>query len=210
MPATTSSNGASPTIWDSQFHDCTTGLYSEGKGLTLNNVQLYNNITGWQAVGHTFGGNFVNSQANTNGAGIFFTGNSNLTLTTSQVNDNVSGVYYSGTGSVTGSCGEVRDNFSYGILAVNNGSVNFSSQKKMNLSGNGYSISLSQASNLYLSNGRNNLIPAAVSGSKAVTGTLSGSITSITATRNQWNTRIPPGNPIPNPGQSPVSGLDYT
>lgn len=161
------------------FRDNGNGLYTQGKGATLNGCQFYRNYVGWNAYkmqwpsvlnNCTFGGNNINRM---NESGIMYDGGAQATLQLNNCmvdNNHAEGIYMEGS-LLKINCGSVKNNTLGGIRMNFNSTLDMSGDiggggGHVDMSGNapggegdGYAIFLDNARDLKLNNGYNKLTP---------------------------------------------------
>ncbi len=165
------------TISNSTFHGY--HLNTIDKGVTLNNVNFYNNDIGWNAHNMSFpsvcntviGGG---TPANANNSAIIYKGGGSAPLSLNECNlsyNGIDGIEMSGS-PLNVKCGSISNNAIYGLLITNNSSLNMSTDPGFNAgevnainngttTGSGVTIHCEDANMLYLNNGENELLSAA-------------------------------------------------
>jgi hypothetical protein len=162
--------GAPLTISNCTFQNCTTGLLTHDKGVTLKSVNFYDCNTGWVAEAMSFpcvsNNSIFGSKTRPNVVGIQYRGGANgtLFLNNSKVNGNYTdGIQMEGT-ELKVKCGEIKDNTDNGIYLSNNATLNMSNDLgggNVDATNNGaqnsgsYTILMNNAKNIWLNNGFN-------------------------------------------------------
>ncbi|MEM9547457.1 MAG: T9SS type A sorting domain-containing protein [Bacteroidota bacterium] len=196
--------------------NCDIGLLVYGKGTFLNTCNFHHNRIGYQQELATFNSNAITSDfSNNDEYGVYFNNTSgDLRAQSCKFDLNgIDGIRFSGNASFAPSCGSAKNNGTTGIYLGMNSRLfmddSYESQgANMNVVGNPISIRAALAKDIYLDEGRNDIMSLPYNGGhRDINGTLLISNSSPyfkQAAENHWNNRS-----VPCLGKPPAYGTDY-
>lgn len=180
--------GNNLTVSNSDFNDCDMGIFTNGEGAFLRDVNFYNCGVGWKAVNTSASSDIRRTTGTqTSDDNIIYEGATTLVVSNSIFQDAKRGISVT-QATLRAICTAVQNHSQYGIYGATNASLLFNQSFGNNsFNNNKRTINLYKANGLDLYRGMNDLRPVTTGTQDIINGSLicSGS-TSISALNNKW------------------------